>query len=130
MNNDEFKTTVERKSYYLRNVKMFLLEITTKKIGEEEPLKLYSDLIIPDIAQLEKSNSKSKDRKANILNVLKSLESVFTGVFFIMTMCLNQNQKKPLRKEQNYKDKDLKKLLKKKTIRPELFKRYFSGKIR
>ena len=109
---------------------MFLLEITTKKIGEEEPLKLYSDLIIPDIAQLEKSNSKSKDRKANILNVLKNLESVFTGVFFIMTMCLNQNQKKPLRKEQNYKDKDLKKLLKKKTIRPELFKRYFSGKIR
>ena len=92
---------------------MFLLEITTKKIGEEEPLKLYSDLIIPDIAELEKSNSKSKDRKANILNVLKSLESVFTGVFFIMTMCLNQNQKKPLRKEQNYKDKDLKKLLKK-----------------
>ena len=70
LNNDEFKTTVERKSYYLRNVKMFLLEITTKKIGEEEALKLYSDLIIPDIAELEKSNSKSKDRRANILNVL------------------------------------------------------------
>ena len=66
----------------MRNAKKFLLEITTKKISEKEALKLYSDLIIPDIAALEKSKSKSKDRRENILNTLKNLESVFTGVYF------------------------------------------------
>ena len=126
MNNDEFKTTVERKSYYLRNVKKFLLEITTKKISEEEALKLYSDLIIPDIAELEKSNSKSKDRRANILNVLKNLESVFTGISFH-----HDNVPKPESEQiiaertklQRQRSDEIAK--KEKTISPELFKRYF-----
>ena len=34
-----------------------------------------------DIAALEKSKSKCKDRRNNILNVFKNLESVFTGVY-------------------------------------------------
>ena len=57
------------------------MEITTQKIREKEALELYSDLIIPDIAALGKSKSKSKDRRNNILNVFKNLESVFTGVY-------------------------------------------------
>ena len=64
----------------MRNAKKFLLEITTKKISKNEALKLYSDLIIPDIVALEKSKSKSKIMRENILNTGKKLESVFTGV--------------------------------------------------
>ena len=45
------------------------MKITTSKISEKEALKLYPDLIIPDIAALEKSKSKSKDRRNNILKV-------------------------------------------------------------
>ena len=48
------------------------MKITTQKISEKEALKLYSDLIILDIAALEKSKSKSKDL---------DLESVFIGVY-------------------------------------------------
>ena len=52
------------------------MKTTASEISEKEAFKLYSDLIIPDTAALEKSNSKSKDRRINILNVLRNLESV------------------------------------------------------
>ena len=38
-------------------------------------------MITPGITALEKSKSKGKNRKNNILNVLKNLKSVFTGVY-------------------------------------------------
>ena len=88
----------------MKNAKRLSEKITTPKISEKETIKLYSDLIIPDIAVLEESKGKAKDKRNNILNVLENLKPVFTdltGQFFIMTMCLNQNQKKALRKEQN-----------------------------
>ena len=69
MNNEKFETTVEGKAY---DAKKLLVKITTQKISEKEVLKLYSDLIILDIAALEKSKSKSKDL---------DLESVFIGVY-------------------------------------------------
>ena len=56
------------------------MKITTSKISVKEAFKLYSDLVIPDIATLEKSSS-SKGRTNNILNILKNFESVFTGVY-------------------------------------------------
>ena len=49
-----FKTTVDKKSYDLKNVKKFLEKITTLKISEKHALKLYSDLITPDIIALKK----------------------------------------------------------------------------
>ena len=52
-----------------------------KSFGENKALKLYSDLIIPDIAALEESTSRATKRRENILNVLKKLESVFTSVY-------------------------------------------------
>ena len=58
------------------------MKITIQEICEKETIKLYSDLIIPDITALEKSKGKSKTRRKNILNVLKNLESVFTGLYF------------------------------------------------
>ena len=57
-----------------------MVKITTSKISVKEAFKLYSDLVIPDIATLEKS-SRSKGRTNNILNILKNFESVFTGVY-------------------------------------------------
>ena len=38
-------------------------------------------MITPDITALEKLRGKGKDRRNNILNVLKNLESVFKGVY-------------------------------------------------
>ena len=70
-----------KKAYEWKNAKKFLVKITTQKIIEKEALKLYSDLMDPDISALEKSARKSKDRRHNILNVLKNLKSVFTGVY-------------------------------------------------
>ena len=81
MNNDEFKTTVGKKGYDLSNAKKFLVKITTQKISEEEAHKLYFDLINPDVDALEKTKGKSKDKRNKILNVLKNLGSVFSGVY-------------------------------------------------
>ena len=55
--------------------------MTTQKISVKEVHEVYSDLITPDITALEKSRRKGKDKRTNILNVLKNLESVFNGVY-------------------------------------------------
>ena len=57
LNKDEFKTTVNKKTYDLKNSKKFLVKLTTQKISENEAHELYSDLIDPDITELEKSKS-------------------------------------------------------------------------
>ena len=57
------------------------MEITTQKISEKEAKKLYSDLITLDITELENPKGKGKNKRHNILNFLKNLESVFTGVY-------------------------------------------------
>ena len=69
MNNDEFKTTIDKKSYDLQNAKKFLVKITTQKISEKKGHELYFDLITPEITVLEKSKSKRKNRRNNILDV-------------------------------------------------------------
>ena len=38
-------------------------------------------MIDPDITEIEKSKSKGKDRRHNILGVLKNLKPVFTGIY-------------------------------------------------
>ena len=81
MNKNKFKTSVDGKAYDLRNAKKFLVKITTQKISQKEALELYSDLIAPYTTELEKSKGKDKDKRSNILNVLKNLQSVFTGVY-------------------------------------------------
>ena len=42
--------------------------------------ELYSDLITPEITELENAKDKGKNNK--ILEVLENLESVFTGAYF------------------------------------------------
>ena len=57
----------------------FLVKITTQKISEEDAKELYSDLITPDIIELNNTKSKGKKKRENILNVLENLESVYNG---------------------------------------------------
>ena len=86
------------------------MKITTQKLSEKEALKLYSDLIILDIATLEKSNSKSKKMRKNISNVQKNLESVFTGVYFQRTKLRKQRLDEIAKKER--------------MINPKMFREY------
>ena len=82
LNNNEFKTSVDKKFYDLKNTKNFLLKITTQKINEKEALKLYSNLITPDITKLKNTKGKGKNKRNNILNVSENLKSVFNGNYF------------------------------------------------
>ena len=40
---------------------------------------MYSDLIIPDINELQNAKGKCKNMRNKILDILQNLESVFTG---------------------------------------------------
>ena len=62
LNNDKFKTTVNKNVYDLKNAKKFLVKIITQKISKKEVLELYSDLITPDITELEKTKGKGKEK--------------------------------------------------------------------
>ena len=73
LNNSELKATVDGKAYDLRNAKKFLWEITTNKIRENKARELCNNLVKSDIAALEKSKSKSKDKRNNTLKVLNNL---------------------------------------------------------
>ena len=86
------------------------MKITTQKLSEKEALKLCSDLIILDIATLEKSKSKSKKMRKNISNVQKNLESVFTGVYFQRTKLRKQRLDEIAKKER--------------MINPKMFREY------
>ena len=86
------------------------MKITTQKLSEKEALKLCSDLIILDIATLEKSKSKSKKMRKNISNVQKNLESVFTGVYFQRTKLRKQRLDETAKKER--------------MINPKMFREY------
>ena len=86
------------------------MKITTQKLSEKKALKLYSDLIILDIATLEKSKSKSKKMRKNISNVQKNLESVFTGVYFQRTKLRKQRLDEIAKKER--------------MINPKMFREY------
>ena len=82
LSNDEFKTSVVKKAYDLKNVKKFLVKISTQKISENETLDLYSDLIAPDITVLEKSKGKAKDKRSNIFKCFKKFTISFYWCLF------------------------------------------------
>ena len=48
LHNNNYKTTLDGDKDDLKNVENVLLEISTKKISENETCKLYNDLIKPD----------------------------------------------------------------------------------
>ena len=83
-------------------------------------------MITPDITTLEESRCKAKDKRNNILNVLKNLESVFTGFYFH-----HCNVPKPESEESIAERKELRRqrsaeiVKKEKMIDPKLFREYF-----
>ena len=81
MNNNEFKTTADKKTYDLKNAKKVLVRITTQKIDEKEVRELYYDLITADINRLKNAKGKGKNKRHKILEVLENLQSVFTGTY-------------------------------------------------
>ena len=105
--------------------KKFLVKITTQKISEKEALKLYSDLITPDITALEKSKSKGKDRRNNILNVLKNLESVFTGVYLNYSDKSSESEQNIAERTRLRKQRSDEIAEKEKMVDPESFREYF-----
>ena len=125
LNNDESKTTVDKKTYDLKNVKKFLVKITTQKITEKEALNLYSDLTTPDITVLEKTKGKSKDRRNNILNVLNNLESVFTGVYLNYFDKPSESEESIAERTKLRRQRSDEIAKKEKMIDPESFREYF-----
>ena len=65
-----YKTNVDGRPYGLENAKKILLEIGTKKISKYEARYLYDSLIKPDVDTLEKSKSRGKGQRNNILTIL------------------------------------------------------------
>ena len=124
LNNDEFKTTANKKAYDLKNTKKFSVKITIQKISEKEALELYSDLIIPDTAALRKSKSKSKDRR-NVLNVLKNLESVFTGVYLNYSDKPSESEESIVERTKLRRQRSNEIAKKEKMIGPKLFRDNF-----
>ena len=81
LNNNEIKTTADKKTYDLKNAKKFLEKITTPKISAEDAKELYSDLIASDITKLKNIKGKGKNKIHKILEVLENLKSIFTGAY-------------------------------------------------
>ena len=78
--NNDFKFTINRKTYDLKNAKLFWTEVITRKITKNAAKKLYDKLIQKDIDTLEKSKS-NKPEKHNILNILENVGAIFTGAY-------------------------------------------------
>ena len=82
LDNKNWKTNADGRPSGLENAKSFLLEKGTKKIITDEARYLYDSFIKPDVDKLEKSKSRGKDKKNNLLTVLNNVEaSVFDGVY-------------------------------------------------
>ena len=92
MSNDELKTTVNKKGYDFKNAKTLLEKIAAQKLVKKKCKELYSDLITPEITELE--NAKDKGINNKILEVLENLEPVFTGAYFhyknLMTLLIKK----------------------------------------
>ena len=65
LDNNEFKTKLNKKPYNLKNAEKILVRITIQKISEKEACKLYPDLITPDVTELKKVQGKNKNKRQN-----------------------------------------------------------------
>ena len=101
------------------------MKITTQKISKKYALKLHSDLITLDITALEKSKSKGKDRRNNILNVLKNLESVFTGVYLNYSNKPSESEESISERTRLRRQRSDEIAKKENMTDPELFREYF-----
>ena len=109
----------------MKNAEKFLVKITTQKISEQEALELYSDLITPDIIELEKTKGKDKEKRYNILKVLKNLKSVFTGVYLHYYDKPSESEGRVAERIKLRRQRPDEIANKEKMINPKLFKEYF-----
>ena len=58
-NNKDFKITIDKRTYDLKNTKKFWTKVTTGKISRNEAKKLYKELMQKDIDTLEREKSNS-----------------------------------------------------------------------
>ena len=77
-NNKDFKITINKNTYDLKNAKKLWTKITTSKMYRNKARKLYNELIEKDIDALERERSNS-NKKYNILEILKNINAIFTG---------------------------------------------------
>ena len=78
--NNDFKLKINKKTYDLESPQKFWTEVTTRKITKSEAKELYNELIQKGFDTLEKLNS-NKPEKYNILNILESVGTIFTGSY-------------------------------------------------
>ena len=109
----------------MKNAEKFLVKITTQKISEQEALELYSDLITPDIIELEKTKGKDKEKRCNILKVLKNLKSVFTGVYLHYYDKPSESEESIVERTKLRRQRSDEIANKEKMINPEFLKKYF-----
>ena len=70
-------------SIWFRKCKICFARNRHQKISKDEARYLCDSLIKPDVDLLEQSKSRGKDKRNNILTILKKIEpSVFDGVYF------------------------------------------------
>ena len=77
-NNKDFKITINKKTYDLKNAKKNWTKVTTSKTSKNEIEQLYKELIQKDIDALEREKSNSI-KKYNILKILKNIGAIFPG---------------------------------------------------
>ena len=77
-NNKDFKITINKKTYDLKNAKIFWTKVTASKISRNETKKLYNELIQQDTDALKREKS-NNIKKNNILKILESIGAIFTG---------------------------------------------------
>ena len=82
-------------------------------------------MITSDITALEKSKGKGKDRRNNILNVFKNLESVFTGVYLNYSDKPSESEESIAERTKLRRQRSDEIAKKENKIHPELFREYF-----
>ena len=82
-------------------------------------------MITTDITALEKSKSKDNDRRKNILNVLRNLESSFTGVYLNYSNKPSESEKNVAERTKLRRQRSDEIAGKENIIDPELFREYF-----
>ena len=79
---NDFKITINKRIYDLKNAKKYWMDVTTRKITKSEAKELYNKLIEKDIDALEREKSNNDTRKHNILNILNNVVSIFIGLYW------------------------------------------------
>ena len=79
-NNKDFKITINKKTYDLKNAKKIWTKITNCEVSKNEAKKLYKELRQKEIDALEREKSNSI-KKNNILKILGNIDAIFTGAY-------------------------------------------------